>query len=49
MRNLFEQAEYYYKPVRVDNFSSNNYITYEGNANRSKTFSIEEYFYKIRP
>ena len=33
--NLFEyEEENYYKPVRVNNFWSNNYIEYERNSNR---------------
>ena len=41
IRNLFEnEGEYYYKPVGVGNFWSNNYIEYESIADR-KTLSIE--------
>ena len=37
-RNLFEQEkEDYYKPVRVGNFWSDNYIEYESNCGRNKT------------
>ena len=36
-RNLFEHEEDYYKPVRVGNFWSNNYIEYENNSDRNKT------------
>ena len=34
IRNLFEheEEESYYKPVRVGNFCSNNYIEYESNS-----------------
>ena len=40
-----------YKPVRVSNFWSNNYIEYERdrNGDRNKTLSVEEYVNKIRP
>ena len=38
IKNLFED---YYKPVRVNNFWSNNYIEY-------KTLSVEEYLDKIK-
>ena len=31
-----EEEEDYYKPVRVDNFWSNNYIEYESNSYRKK-------------
>ena len=48
--NPFEhEEENYYKPVRVGNFSSNNYIEYESNGGRNKTLSIEEYLNKTRP
>ena len=30
-------------------FWSNNYIEYEGNSNRNKILSVEEYLYKTRP
>ena len=46
IKNLFEQKEDYYKPVRVVNFCSNNYIEYESNGDRYKTLPIEEY---LRP
>ena len=50
IKNLFEhEEENYYKPVRVNNFFSNNYIEYESNGDRNKTLSAEEYFNKIRP
>ena len=49
IRNLFEhKEENYYKPVRVSNFWTNNYIEYEGKGDRNKTLSIEKYFNKIR-
>ena len=35
-----------YKPVRVNNFWSNNYIEYESNGDRNKTLSVEEYLKK---
>ena len=40
IRNLLEHEEHYYKPVRVGNLWSNNYIGYESNADRNKT-SVE--------
>ena len=50
IKNLFEHEEKnYYKPVRVSNFRSNNYIEYESNVDRNKTQSVEEYLNKIRP
>ena len=48
--NLFEhENENYYKPVRLNNFWSNNYIEYESNSDRNKTLSVEECLNKIRP
>ena len=44
-----EKEENYYKPVRVSNFYSKNYIEYESNGGRNKTVSVEEYLHKIRP
>ena len=38
-----------YKPLRVSNFWSNNYIEYESNSVKNKTFSVEEHLNKIRP
>ena len=43
IRNLFEhEEEDYYKPVRICNFWSNDYIESESNDDRNKTLSIEE-------
>ena len=44
MKNLSEREEEknYYKPVRVSNFWSNNYIEYESNGDRNKALSVEE-------
>ena len=51
IRNLFENEQgYYYKPVRVGNFWSDNYIEYESNDNRNKnttSWRVEEYLNKI--
>ena len=44
-----KEKDYYYKPVRADNFWSNNYIEYERNGDRNKTLSIDEYLNKNRP
>ena len=52
IKNLFEhekEEENYYKPVRVSNFWSNNYIDYESNGDRNKTLLAGEYLDKIRP
>ena len=43
-----EERENYYKPVRVINFWSNNYIEQESKSNRNKRLSVEEYLIKIR-
>ena len=39
----------YYKPVSFGNSYSSNYIKKEGNGDRSKSLSIEEYLNKTRP
>ena len=50
IRNPFKHEEgVCYKPVRVGNLWSNNYIEYESNGDRNKTLSTEEYLNKIRP
>ena len=51
INNLFEHEEEdnYYKPVRVRNFSSNNYTKHKSNSNRNKTLSVQEYLTKTRP
>ena len=35
-RNLFGQEERYYKPVKVGNFYTNNYIEYKSNSDENK-------------
>ena len=52
IKNLFEheeEVENYYKPVRVSNIWSNNYIEHESKGDRNKTLLVEEYLNKIRP
>ena len=51
MKNLFEheEEENYYKPVRVSNFWSNNYIECKSTDDRNKTLSVEEHLNKIIP
>ena len=52
IKNFFQhekEEENYYKPVRVINFWSNNYIEYESNVDRNKTLSVEKYLDKISP
>ena len=51
-RNLFEykkDEKNYYKPVRGNNFRSNNYIEYKSKGDKNKIISVEEYLNKIRP
>ena len=50
-QNLFEhkEEENYYKPVRVSNFRSSNYIEYKSTNDRNKTLSVKEYLNKITP
>ena len=45
---MHEEEENYYKPVRISNFWSNNYIEYEIKGDRNKTLSVEKYLNKIR-
>ena len=47
--NHFEWEKDYYKPVRVGNIWSRNYIEYEINGDRNKILSIENYLNKIKP
>ena len=51
IKNLFvdKEEENYYKPIRVSNSWSNNYIENESNGNRNKTLSVEKHLDKIRP
>ena len=59
MRNLFrmeketkvikDRRRNYYKPIRVNNFWSNNYIKYKNKGDSNKTISVEEYYDKFRP
>ena len=44
-----QEEEDYYKPVRVGNFRSNNYINYESNGDINKNLSVKEYLSKIKP
>ena len=46
---MIKKKKNYYKPIRVNNFWSNNYTEYKRNSNRNKTLSVEEYLDKIRP
>ena len=44
-----EEEKYYYKLIRVGNFSNDNYIEYESSGDRNKNLSIKEYLDKIKP
>ena len=51
IKNLFEykkEEENYYKPVRVNNFSNNNYIEHKNDGDKNKILSVEEYLNEIR-
>ena len=49
IKTLFEQEEKdYYKPIRVDNFWSNNCIEYESSGDENKNLSVKEYLDKIK-
>ena len=48
IKNLFEHEEKnYHKPVRANNFWSNNYTEYKSNGDRNKTPSVEQYLNKV--
>ena len=47
LSELEKEEENYYKPVRVSNFWSNNFIEYESTDDKNKT--VEEYLNKISP
>ena len=47
--NLFKPEEDNYKPVRIGNASSSNYIEYKSNGDKDKTLSIKDYLHEIKP
>ena len=47
IRKLFEYEEDYYKPVRVNNFQSNNYVEYETNDDRNKNHQLRNILIKL--
>ena len=49
IRTFFKQEDNYYKPIRVVNFWSNNYIEYESSGDRNKNLSVKEHLDKIKP
>ena len=48
IKKLFQQEDYY-KPERVSNFWSNNYIEYESNGDKNRNLLLDEYLNKIEP
>ena len=49
IKKIIDLKEDYYNPVRVCNFSNNNYIEYESNGDNHKTLLMKEYFDQIKP
>ena len=49
INGLSKQEDNYYKPTRVGNFWSNNYIEHESSGDRNKNLSAKEYLDKIKP
>ena len=47
--NLFKPEENHYKPTRIGNAFSSNYIEYKSNRDKDKSLSSKEYLDKIRP
>ena len=47
--NFFKQKEDNYKPVRIGNDFSSNYIEYESNEDKDKTLSIKDYLDETKP
>ena len=46
-KNLFKPEEIYYKPVRIGNAFSSNYIEYKSNGNKGKTIFIDDDLVKL--
>ena len=50
IKNIFErekEEENYYRPIRVSNFWSNNYIEYESNGDRIKHHQLKNILIKL--
>ena len=47
--NLFKLKEDNYKPIRIGNGFSSNYIEYKSNGDEDKTLSIKDYLDEIKP
>ena len=43
-----KEEENYYKPVKVNNFWSNNYLEYKSKTGKNRILSVKEYLDKIR-
>ena len=48
-KNRFKPEEDNYKPVRIGNAFSSNYIEYKSNGDKDKTLSIKDYLNEIKP
>ena len=46
---LFKPKEDNYKPIRIGNTFSSNYIEYKSNGDKDKTLSIKDYLDEIKP
>ena len=46
---LNQMKKDYYKPIRIGNVFSNNYVEYESNADKDKMLLTEKYLDKMRP
>ena len=46
---MFKPKEDYYKPVRIGNAFSSNYIEYKSNGDKDKTLSNKDYLDEIKP
>ena len=46
--NLFKPKEDNYKPIRIGNAFSSNYIDYKGNGDKDKNLSIKDYLDEIK-
>ena len=47
--NLFKPEEDHYKPIKIDNAFSSNYVEYKSNGNIEKSLSLKDYLNMIRP
>ena len=46
--HLFKPEEDHYKPVRIDNSFSSNYIKYKSNGDKDKALSVKDYLDEIK-